>query len=213
MPIWFRTANAAVTIIKVLLALAATSGGAMTLALLRDLPWYEAVTYGCVLTAALVVIITGVDNLWRTHTIDKKVAMWQLRCALIEVDPITKKFSLHLVAHIRNNSIRPIFFVAERVNCHIDKLTHDRSTELDKPPLEVQSQNSLVLSVPVIPEIDPSKQRHSGELELGVRYGKNENNVKKIYKTRGLFIIYIYMSPTGMPMAHVETTSGKGSYE
>jgi hypothetical protein len=209
---WFRTANAAVTIIKILLALAATSGGAMTLALLREVPWYEATVFGCVLTAALIMSIVGIDYLWRTHTISKKVAIWQLRVVIVEIDAVTKKLSVQLVAHLKNRAIRPVYYDTVRVNCHIDKLTYDKMIEQPKP-LEIQPGNSGGIPIQKIYGLDPMKQAFEGRAEFEFKYGKSADKLKRTYKTTGIFIIYVFPTPSGIPMAHLETIGGTASYE
>jgi hypothetical protein len=184
----------------------------MTIALLRELPWYAALTIGAVFTASLLVMLLVIDYFWRLYTISKKVSVTQLRSVHTFLNPTTKRLSIQMAAHLQNFAFRPVFYQLKRVNCHIDKLTHDMSPDMSKP-LEIQVANSGAIPIPIIEGLDPSRQQFQGRVELEFKYGKKEDNLKRTYKTTGAFTIYIFPTPFGNPVAHIEVTGATATYE
>jgi hypothetical protein len=120
---WGSRATDAATLIAWLITLATTSGVLTTITLFwQQLPWYQALVNGASLAAALVILIVGVDHLLRIHTISKKIAVFELRVAHIEIIPATKKLTIVLIAFVGNRALRPIWFKvrAGALSCRYD---------------------------------------------------------------------------------------------
>lgn len=207
---WFRAANTAVSIIKILLALAATSGGAMTLALLSEIRWYAALTIGAVFTAALLMICVGIDYFWRTYGIARKVRVREVRPRSIRLNPQTNRIELELTVYVLNSAIVPAWVQFERVAFQVDNQTHAPATE--KPdPMEVQP-DVMCMVTPDMISLDPNKTQMEGTLEVQLKYGKNKEKIIKSYKTMGRLSVHVTHGVFG-PIANVITIGGQSSYD
>jgi hypothetical protein len=209
---WLRNLNTAVSIIKLLVALAATSGGAMTLALLNEMRWYAALTIGAVFTAAIIMTIVGVDYLYRTYTINRKISAHQLSVVNIGVDPMTGLRGIQLFLGIKNDAERAIYFKVERIHCQLNQQTHARFPGMPKP-IQIQAGKGGGSPIPPILNLPSNIQQYEGYVEVEVKYGKNEEKVPRTYRTRAEFSVFLQPVPNGGLVAAVQVTGGTGEYE
>jgi hypothetical protein len=206
---WFRNLNAAVSIIKLLVALAATSGGVMTLTLLSELRWYIALTVGAVFTAALLMICVGIDYFWRIYGIARKVRVLEVRPRSIRLNQQTNRIELELTVYVRNSAIVPVWIQFERVAFQVDNQTHPPGERAD--PMEVQPESMCSITPDAI-SLDPTKTQMEGTLEAQLKYGKKKNKIDKPYKTLGRLSVHVTHGVFG-PIANVITIGGQASYD
>ena len=106
----------AVAAVKTLVALAVASGAAVTIvALWQQIPWYVAITAGCLIFASLMMAIAGLDHLFRVHGVKGKVSLREVRVRSISFNEQTKKLEVTVGLHIYNNSTRVLWMRIDRV--------------------------------------------------------------------------------------------------
>lgn len=207
-------AISAVAAIKTLIVLAVASGAAVTIvALWQQVPWYMAVTCGCLIFAALVMSIVGLDQLYRVHGIKGKITLRELRVRDISFNEATKKLDVRIGVYIINKSTRTLWIRIDRVQCQLDLQTHEPYPAGGQPyEMEVQRDNAGGIATDRI-SLDPTKREFLGTLEVDAQYGKKKGKyLRGPYKTKGKITLVVANSPLGWN-GYLMAVGGEASYD